>query len=337
MIRKLLVSLLLVVSLAVVILFRPGSGPTGPVELSHSFDALGSYAGLTIVSNSESEASAIVDSLESLIDRLESEASVFGDGPVARLNRQGALELPTGDSGSILLDLLLLSSEAVPYTEGCFDPAIGNLVEVWGFPYHPDLPDSSGISGALRSCGWEHVSLGDDSIFLLDGCSLDFGAVAKGAIVDSAYSRALELGALAALVEIGGEIRCGSSDSFDRTWRIAIRHPRGDGYLEILELPNGAVATSGDYESFFELAGARYCHILDPKTGWPEQGVASATVVCRDAATADLLATAICVGGEDLAISLPDSLFDLIVIMLVDSGAAEGSSGLREVRYGGEL
>jgi thiamine biosynthesis lipoprotein len=86
----------------------------------------------------------------------------------------------------------------------------------------------------------------------------------------------------------------------------------------MIEIENGAVATSGDYETYFFAGGTRFCHILDPRTGYPELGIASVTVVCANAALADALATAVSVGGKDTAENIPDSLFSLIIVLMED-------------------
>jgi thiamine biosynthesis lipoprotein len=161
-----------------------------------------------------------------------------------------------------------------------------------------------------------------DSLLLVRGVILDLGAVAKGYVCDRIYSRARELGARAVLVEIGGEIRCGGDPEAGRTWRLAIRDPRGEGTMETMEMDSGAMATSGDYESYFRQDGSRYCHILDPRTGYPETGIASVTVVSGRASVADALATAIAVGGIPAAESVPDSLFTLIIVITEDGNGS---------------
>jgi FAD:protein FMN transferase len=305
--------ILLSASLILVLLFRfSGRTDVTFVEMQRRCPVLGTFATYIVIAEEES-AGRILSSMDSLARHLDNELGVQGSGELSNLNMRGYALIPelSSDMRILLEESFFISS----VTDSLFDPAMGVLVNTWGFPLDPHLPGSSEIDSALAMSGLKNIRICGDTLFLENGALLDFGAVAKGYTADRIYHHAREHGAAAALVEIGGEIRCGTDSSTGRLWRIAIRDPRGDEIYEVLELENGAVATSGDYESYFFDNGVRLCHILDPRTGFPETGVASATVVCSDAASGDALATALSVGGTDIAEALPDSLFRLIIVM----------------------
>ncbi len=297
------------------------------VEIQNRTPVLGTFATYIVIAPADS-GGFIISSMDSLARHLDNELGVFGEGELSDLNRSGYALLSglSEDLAALFERSLLIAS----VTDSLFDPAMGLLVRTWGFPENPHLPDSSSLYGALALSGLENTCIRGDTLFLSSGTLLDFGAIAKGYAADRIYCHARSLGAAGALVEIGGEIRCGSDPETGRLWRLAVRNPRNEDIMEILEIENGAVATSGDYENYFYDDGQRFCHILDPRSGYPQSGVASVTVVSDDAASADALATAVAVGGIDTAEEIPDSLFALIIVILEDQ-----NGDISEWRRGG--
>ncbi|MCK4806463.1 MAG: FAD:protein FMN transferase [Candidatus Aegiribacteria sp.] len=285
------------------------------LEMKNRTPVLGTFATYIVIAEKDT-AGLILSSMDSLARYLDNELGVFGNGELSDLNMRGYALIP--ELSSDLFNLLEKSLFISSITDSLFDPAMGVLVNTWGFPGDPHLPDSADIDSALDLSGLENVRICGDTLLLSSGTLLDFGAIAKGYTADRIYSHSRSLGARAALVEIGGEIRCGGDPDTGRLWRLAVRNPRGDNIMEMIEIESGAVATSGDYESYFFDDGIRFCHILDPRTGYPESGVASVTVINGNAAFCDALATAISVGGIDTAENIPDSLFSLIIVITED-------------------
>jgi thiamine biosynthesis lipoprotein len=173
-----------------------------------------------------------------------------------------------------------------------FDPGIGRLIALWGF--HTDdiqarLPDAAAVKALLA----QHPSIAD---LRVDGnhvsssnrsVALDFGGYLKGVALDRAAASLRQDGIANALINIGGNVMAlGTRDGKPggAAWRIGIQHPRPQGVggapLATLELGDGeAIGTSGDYHRYFEMAGRRYCHLLDPRTGFPAAGTQAVTVL----------------------------------------------------------
>ena len=127
---------------------------------------------------------------------------------------------------------------------------------------------------------------------------LDFGGLGKEYAADRAAEVCADLGMRHGLIDLGGDIRVVGPQPDGLPWRIGIRHPRdADRLAAEIALPGGALATSGDYERFIEVDGRRYCHILDPKTGWPAQGLSSVTVISDRCLVAGSLSTAAMLKG----------------------------------------
>ncbi len=215
------------------------------------------------------------------------------DSYISKLNR-----------GEVTLDketrrLLEFSRKVWELSKGTFDPTVGRLKLLWGFNDKPHLPSPEDIEKALVFVGLKKLKVEEGKI-VSRGVVLDFSGFAKGYAVDRGAEVLLKRGIRSALIDAGGDIRAVGTKPGGEPWRIGIKNPRGPGVVKVLELKNSAVATSGDYENFFEKDGVRYHHLLDPRTGYPARGFESVTVISRTCMEADALATAIFVAGPAL-------------------------------------
>lgn len=225
-------------------------------------------------------------------------------GTLARIN---AL-LHTGDpiaAPPSVMGLINASISPFESSGGLFNPAIGKLVELWGF-HQDDLPTVPPEPSAIRALVAQHPSMNDlaiDGIKLKSAnpaIKLDFGAFAKGRAIDLAIRKLRRMGVDNALVNAGGDLGAIGMRG-ERHWRIGIRHPRQNGIIAWLEtVGNESVFTSGDYERFFFYEGRRYHHIIDPRSGYPTDDTILVTVVHPEAAIADAAATALFVAGPEL-------------------------------------
>jgi FAD:protein FMN transferase len=165
-----------------------------------------------------------------------------------------------------------------------FDPGIGRLIELWGFhddTFKPQLPDTAKLAELVRA----HPSIADITV---DGTTvtsrnksvaLDFGGYLKGVALDRAAAILKGRGIANALINIGGNVMALGSKN-GAPWRVGIQHPRQTAPLATLDLKDGeAIGTSGDYQRYFELEGKRYCHLIDPRTGWPATVTEAVTVL----------------------------------------------------------
>jgi thiamine biosynthesis lipoprotein len=132
------------------------------------------------------------------------------------------------------------------------------------------------------------------------GMKLDIGGIAKGYAVDLAAQKLQESGIQSAIVEAGGDLIAFGSAGKGKPWKIGIRHPRRpDALFGVIEIGEGAVATSGDYQQYFEIDGKRYHHIIDPENGYPASKCISATILAENCLEADAVVTAIFVMGPE--------------------------------------
>ncbi|MBN8762802.1 MAG: FAD:protein FMN transferase [Thiobacillus sp.] len=165
-----------------------------------------------------------------------------------------------------------------------FDPAIGNLIALWGF--HADspqgrVPDAAAIARWVNAAPRMRDLHIENNVVWSDNpaVQLDLGGYAKGYALDEAVRILASRGIRNALINIGGNV-IALGQHGDRPWRVGIQHPRKPGTLATLDLHDGeAIGTSGDYQRYFEAGGRRYCHLIDPRTGWPASGMQSVTIL----------------------------------------------------------
>lgn len=202
---------------------------------------------------------------------------------------QGKTQAATSELVFLLQDAEQFSIQS----GGTFNPAIGGLIKAWGFQsdtFQPVLPDEKKIAALLKAnpqmtdmfyqpavSGASEEQVGSKNPAVM----IDLGGFAKGYALDRAVEVLKTQNISNALINIGGNVIALGTHG-KRPWHIGIQHPRKPGAIATLELRDGeAVGTSGDYQRYFELDGKRYCHLLDPRSGQPVQGVQAVTVLAR--------------------------------------------------------
>lgn len=179
-------------------------------------------------------------------------------------------------------------------SEGAFDLTVGILTEIWGFRSKSyRVPQKEEIKGALKFVGLEKIVEKDNQLVVPEGVIIDWGGLAKGWALDQAFQALQKEGISRGFINAGGDLICFGKNPDNQAWKIGIKHPRESGFLGVLEISDLAVATSGDYQRYFEIKGIRYHHIFDPRTGFPARGKQSVTVIGPEAAICDALATAL--------------------------------------------
>jgi len=233
-----------------------------------------------------------------------------------------------------LAEVLEVALRVAGKSGGAFDPTVLPLLEAYGFNGEKwRVPGNEEIAKILPRVDYRRIELAGDSVEIPESFALDLGGVAKGYAVDRALRAMEDAGAEAGLVNIGGDIAAFGERSGGGPWTIGVQHPRAPGELfAVLELENGAVATSGDYERYFVVDGVRYHHILDPKTGRPARGLVSVTVTAPSCVLADAYATAVFVLGPEKGTRLLEADDDLEGLLIFEDEGGLGytvTDGLR--------
>jgi FAD:protein FMN transferase len=238
------------------------------------------------------------------VRRIESKFSRYlPHSVVSRINAAAGDKLVQVDPETA--SLLDFAASLWDVSGGLFDATSGVLRRAWDFTAQR-LPRQEEITPLLALVGWQLVERRGASIRLpRAGMQLDFGGFGKEYAADRAAGVLLEHGVMHALVNLGGDIHVlgphGAPGLAGQPWQVAIERPRtgAGGSLATLAVERGGVATSGDYERFFELEGKRYCHILDPRTGWPVGDWQSITAVAANTTAAGALSTIAMLKGRE--------------------------------------
>ncbi len=184
-------------------------------------------------------------------------------------------------------------------SDGLFDVTSGVLREVWDWK-SGQTPSQDRIDAVLPRIGFEKVAWDGARIALpLAGMQLDFGGIVKEYAADRVAELCRQRGARHGLVDLGGDIAVIGPRPGGHAWGVGVRDPRRpDRAIAHVQLREGAIASSGDYERFMLVDGVRYCHILNPKTGWPVSGLASVSVLAPHCVVAGSAATIAMLKGE---------------------------------------
>jgi FAD:protein FMN transferase len=287
---------------------------------------LGTVVEIQVRNTDEQKANDAITKAFVEIKRIDNLFTTYNEeSPVWKLNNSDDSLFKVDEE---ILSLMVLCDSLWRISDDSFDVAIESLIRCWGFDTKtPEVPNDDKIKSALKQSGWKNIQLlNEKKILRKEKVGLNFGAIAKGYAVDKAIEVLKQAEIREAFVNAGGEIKTLGDD-----WIAGIQHPRNiKEIITKIRLNGISVATSGDYENYFEKDGVRYHHIIDPKTGYPAGGIQSVTVIHKNNAFADGIATAVFVIGKTKGLELIKSLNDTEVMIINDEGKIFFSSGFEK-------
>jgi FAD:protein FMN transferase len=268
-----------------------------------------------------------------LIEELEAQLSVYRDSSEISGINQVAADRPV-DVEPRLFELLCLAEQIQSDTRGAFDMTSGPLSRAWGFSTRlGSLPTQEEIASALNNVGWQHVQLHTVTrqiSFAQRGTEIHLNSIGKGYALDRAAELLCEAKVNNFMLHGGrSSVIARGSRSGEIGWQAGLRHPLFPRLrLALFRLENQSLSTSGSATQYFRHRGKRYGHIIDPRTGWPAEGLYSVTVIAPTAAEADALSTAFYVLGPEDTIDYCRTREHLKVLMVVPT-AREGEIEVR--------
>lgn len=273
----------------------PNPASSKPLRIfKFRFQAMGTLCELQCYVRSFEQGKSVADLVEADVARLERLYSRYRqDSLLSEINRVaaggGAIEVDDETAG-----LLHYADTCHSQSDGLFDITSGLLRKAWRFD-SGQLPDQALIEQLLNNVGWHKLEWRNPVLsFPLPGMEIDFGGVVKEYAADRAAVICQNAGVHHGFVNLGGDIRIIGPHPDGQSWSIGIRHPRQPGaVLTTLQLNAGGMASSGDYERCIQIGDQRYGHIINPKTGWPVQHLASVSVAgdfCLIAGSASTIA-----------------------------------------------
>ena len=233
------------------------------------FKAMGSACEIVLAAESYSDVQAIAQFAIDEVLRIERKYSRYTDDSIiAKINQQaGKSPIPCDDETWALFQF---ATQLFEKSDGLFDMTSGVLRQAWDFK-NPTLPQPEKLQELISRMGWQKVQLQNQSIrFTQEGMEIDLGGFGKEYAADRAANVLKEKGVNHGYVNLAGDMRFIGPKPSGEPWMIGIQNPRQrNEVIATLPMSHGGLATSGDYEKYFELNGKRYCHVLNPKTGYP--------------------------------------------------------------------
>ncbi len=242
------------------------------------FSAMGSPCSLQLYSPDDTLAENHFRWARKEVERLEQKYSRYRmDSVLTRINQAaGKYAVPIDHETA---SLLRYADTCHLQSEGLFDITSGVLRRIWNFR-QAVLPSQADIDAILPLIGWDRVQWNPKELVLpQEGMELDFGGIVKEYAVDTLVNHMRSSGVHAGVVELGGDVGVIGPHPDGEPWTIGVRDPiKRENALATVQIEKGAVATSGDYERYFEMNGERFSHLLNPKTGWPVKGLRAVSV-----------------------------------------------------------
>jgi thiamine biosynthesis lipoprotein len=273
-------------------------------------------------------------STDARLAALEADLTTYThDSPVSRFNRHRGTEW--FDVPQDLADVVAGAQSVSEKTKGSFDITVAPLVNLWGFGPEPAglrsgrVPVDDAIAAARAHVGYQklHVRSNPPALRKDDPeLAIDLSAIGKGYAAGQLAADLDAMGVTDYLIAVGGELRAKGVGPDGRPWPAGIEVPAPDTrrILRTLELRDAGLSTSGDYRNFVEVAGQRFSHEIDPRTGRPITGnLASVSVVHPDSAYADAMATGLMVLGADEGYALAQRLHLAALFVIRGEGQFE--------------
>lgn len=250
------------------------------------------------------------------------------ESELSRINRE-AVDTAVA-IGEEMFDLIGRSIAISHWSGGAFDITFSSVGHLYDYRNRV-RPSDDQLAAALPGVDYRHIVLDPQRRtirFRRSGVRIDLGGIAKGYAVDNCIRLLRSFEVRNAMVSAGGDSRV-LGDRDGRPWIIGIRDPRrADSMIAKLPLIDAAISTSGDYERYFDEAGARHHHILDPRTGRSATGVRAVTVIGPDTVTTEGVSKTVFVKGLRDGLRLVESLPDVDAVVVDDTGKMSFSSGL---------
>jgi thiamine biosynthesis lipoprotein len=278
-------------------------------RVDHSFKAMGGPCNLRLEVNDQTDADAAIKAAVGEVQRLEKKYSRYTtDSLTTQINRAagGGKPVPVDTETA---GLLSYANTLWQQSNGLFDLTSGVLRKAWDFKSGRH-PQQSELDVLLPLVGWQQLEWDENSVYLPQvGMELDFGGCVKEYAADSAAAQLRQHDVCSALVDLAGDLAVVGTPAGKRGWPVGIRHPVDKEHaIAQIEVPEGGLASSGDYERCLESDGKRYGHILHPQTGWPIQGLVGVSVLAGQCLVAGSTATIAMLKPAEEALTWLESL-----------------------------
>jgi len=232
-----------------------------------------------VESDDAAQAKALITLAQQEAIRIEQKFSRYRDDNIIHQINQGGEPVTVDPETARLLDF---AQHCYSLSEGWFDVTSGILRRAWDFGQNETIPSQQEIKSLLPGIGWDKVEWEKPRLTVPMGMEIDLGGIGKEYAVDCCAALVNALDASPSLVNFGGDLAATKAPRRRSYWNVAIDSVRAGVASDMIDLKQGALATSGDARRFLMKDGSRYGHILDPTSGWPVPDAPRSITVAAD-------------------------------------------------------
>ena len=306
------------------------------VSVNRMLKLMGNRFEFTVITESEEAGNSAIDVAVAEVKRIEQLLTTFSsDSQTNLINAQAGIQAVKVDQE--VLELIQRSIRISEITDGAFDITYGSIDKrLWNFDQEmTSLPDAATALASVGLINYRNVILNmDKSTVMLKnkGMRIGFGGIGKGYAADCARMILQQSGMESGIVNAAGDMITWGTQANGRPWTVGIADPaQTNRAFSALTISNMAIATSGSYEKYVTIAGKRYAHTIDPKTGLPVSGVKSVSIICPSAELADALATPVVVMGVKVGLELINQIKHVACIIIDDNDKLYTSDNINVV------
>lgn len=258
------------------------------------------------------------------ISRIEKLLTTFADdSQTNRINANAGIAPVKVDAE--VFALIQRAQRISGLTQGAFDLSYGSLDKrFWNFDTEmKQLPDAATAKKMVQLINYQNILLDENeqSVFLVQkGMRIGFGGIGKGYAAERAKFVLQQNGVKSGIINASGDLAAWGAQPNGQAWTVGIAAPeQANRVFAQFNISNMAVATSGNYEKFVIIAGRKYSHTINPKTGFPVSGIKSCTIIAPNAELADALTTPIMVMGKDVGLHLINQMKQIACVIIDDN------------------
>ena len=304
----------------------------GQVTHKRKLYMLGSPFEMTVVAKDTIQGNIYIDMAVAEVKRIENLISDWiPTTQISQVSKNSGIQPVKVDKE--VYDLVERAIKVSQLTSGAFDISYASMDKIWKFDGSMKaMPTPEAIKQSVARIGYQKIVLDAkaQTIYLKEkGMKLGLGGIGQGYIADKIKDLLLSKGCTSGIVNVSGDINAWGYQTIGKPWTVAIVNPMNKNKVfATFPLENSSVETSGSYEKFVVFDGKRYSHIIDPRTGYPAQGVVSVSVFAKQTEIADALATGIFVLGVDVGLNLVNQLKGIGCIIVDDKGEIHTSKNI---------
>ncbi len=291
-------------------------------------EMMGTFINISVYALDEEHANSAMDAAFEKIGQIEAIATIFSEHSEASfLNQYGHINNPSEHLGRLITE----SKNYYHISGGAFDITVQPILELWqaGLWQEPAEAQQEKLDRSMHLVGSDQIIVGSDMIeFEKENMKITLGGIAKGYAVDRAIQVLKQEGIKYGLVNAGGDIMTRGQKPDGSYWTIALENPDNrDEKIAVFEIANKAVATSGNYERYFDPDRQAH-HIIDPRSGYASDQCISTTIISNSCMDADALSTSIFVLGPDEGIELVNRLSGVEALIIDNERNIYKSNGI---------